>query len=253
MKPMSELVDTTEMYLRTVFELQEDDVVPLRARLAERLSHSVPTVSQTVGRMERNGLLRVTPYGDRHIVLTEAGVQAALRVTRKHRLAECLLVDVLGLPWTRVHEEACRWEHVLSDEAEVRIHEVCGHPTRSPFGNLIPGLGGLRGSSELEPVAADGEERMLLAHIEDHPEPSAVELVRFGEPSQGDIALLADLDAAGIRPGAPATVARTRPAAVRLTGIGGEEVDITDHVAAHIGIRPRSLADGGGSGTVSRP
>ncbi|MBU6147499.1 MAG: metal-dependent transcriptional regulator [Actinomycetales bacterium] len=236
---MSELVDTTEMYLRTVFELAEDDVVPLRARLAERLSHSVPTVSQTVARMERNGLLTVTPYGDRRIELTEAGTQAALRVARKHRLAECLLVDVLGLPWTQVHEEACRWEHVLSDEAEARIHAVCGQPLRSPFGNPIPGLAELHSAGPLTAASLDPAEVMLVAHIHRTPEAQRVRLTRFGEPTQGDIALLAALDALSAHPGTEVIVGREASGVIRVrTERAAGYVDLTDYLAAHIGVLP---------------
>jgi len=99
-----ELIDTTEMYLRTLFELQEEGVVPLRARIVERLHQSGPTVSQTVARMERDGLLLVGD--DRHLELTPHGRAYATRVMRKHRLAERLLVDVIGLDWERVHDEA---------------------------------------------------------------------------------------------------------------------------------------------------
>src|ERR1700710_234620 len=93
----SELIDTTEMYLRTVYELEEEGVVPLRARIAERLNQSGPTVSQTVARMERDGLRRVA--GDRHLQLSEVGRREAIAVMRKHRLAERLLADVIGLSW----------------------------------------------------------------------------------------------------------------------------------------------------------
>ena len=98
---MSDLIDTTEMYLRTIFELEEEGVVPMRARIAERLSQSGPTVSQTVARMERDGLVVVSD--DRHLELTPFGRATATRVMRKHRLAECLLVEVLQLPWEDVH------------------------------------------------------------------------------------------------------------------------------------------------------
>ncbi|HSR23004.1 MAG TPA: metal-dependent transcriptional regulator, partial [Candidatus Eisenbacteria bacterium] len=135
---MSDLIDTTEMYLRTVFELEEEGVVPLRARIAERLGQSGPTVSQTVARMERDGLLTVE--GDRHLELSPLGRTLATRVMRKHRLAECLLVQVIGLEWELVHDEACRWEHVMSETVERRLLEVLGHPTVSPYGNPIPGL-----------------------------------------------------------------------------------------------------------------
>src|SRR3954447_1588131 len=105
--PVSDLIDTTEMYLRTIYELQEEGIVPLRARIAERLGHSGPTVSQTVARMERDGLGAVS--GARHLELSHHGRLLATRVMRKHRLAERLLVDVIGLEWEYAHEEACRW------------------------------------------------------------------------------------------------------------------------------------------------
>ena len=135
---MTDLIDTTEMYLRTVFELEEEGITPLRARIAERLGHSGPTVSQTVARMERDGLLAVA--GDRHIELSEEGRRLATRVMRKHRIAERLLVDVIGLEWEYVHDEACRWEHVMSDRVERKILALLADHAESPYGNPIPGL-----------------------------------------------------------------------------------------------------------------
>lgn len=135
---MSDLIDTTEMYLRTIFELEEEGVPPIRARIAERLSQSGPTVSQTVARMERDGLVRVTPQ--RSLELTAQGRRDAVHVMRKHRLAEVLLVNVIGVPLDAVHDEACRWEHVISDEVEQRLVTVLGNPSHSPFGNPIPPL-----------------------------------------------------------------------------------------------------------------
>ena len=128
---MNDLIDTTEMYLRTVFELEEEGVVPLRARIAERLHQSGPTVSQTVARMERDGLLTVE--GDRHLQLSEEGRRLATAVMRKHRLAECLLVDVIGLEYADVHEEACRWEHVMSAAVEKKLHGPPRQPHRLPL------------------------------------------------------------------------------------------------------------------------
>ena len=133
-----DLIDTTEMYLRTVYELLEEGVVPLRARIAERLHQSGPTVSQTVARMERDGLLVVDT--DRTIKLTRTGAHLARDVMRKHRLAECLLTEVIGLEWDKVHDEACRWEHVISLDVEKRLIAILDTPTVSPYGNPIPGL-----------------------------------------------------------------------------------------------------------------
>ena len=134
----SDLIDTTEMYLRTVYELEEEGVVPLRARIAERLGQSGPTVSQTVARMERDGLVHVAD--DRHLELTDKGRHEAIGVMRKHRLAERLLVDVIGLDWEDVHIEACRWEHVMSEAVERRIVAMLDKPLVCPHGNPIPGL-----------------------------------------------------------------------------------------------------------------
>ena len=135
---MKDLVDTTEMYLRTIFELEEEGIVPLRARIAERLDQSGPTVSQTVARMERDGLLHVRP--DRSLELTTEGRQLATAVMRKHRLAERLLTDVLGLDIHRVHDEACRWEHVMSEEVERCMVSVLDDPSRSPLATRFQGL-----------------------------------------------------------------------------------------------------------------
>ena len=135
---MTDLIDTTEMYLRTILDLEEEHIVPLRARISERLGHSGPTVSQTVARMERDGLVVVT--GDRHLELTPTGRSKAVHVMRKHRLAERLLADVIGLDWEYVHDEACRWEHVMSEQVERRLIEILGQPRESPYGNPIPGL-----------------------------------------------------------------------------------------------------------------
>ena len=125
---MTDLIDTTEMYLRTILELEEENIVALRARIAERLRHSGPTVSQTIGRMERDGLVVVS--NDRHLELTQAGRKRATEVMRKHRLAERLLADVIGLDWAYVHDEACRWEHVMSERVERRHLRASGAPHR---------------------------------------------------------------------------------------------------------------------------
>src|SRR5210317_68735 len=150
---MTDLVDTTEMYLRTIVDLEEEGIPPYRARISERLGHSGPTVSQTVARMERDGLLVVE--ADRQLALTKKGRKKAFEVARKHRLAERLLADVIGLDWSLVHDEACRWEHVMSDEVERKLLEMLGHPTESPYGNPIPGLdliGGKKAAPFLEGV-----------------------------------------------------------------------------------------------------
>ena len=226
---VSDLIDTTEMYLRTIYELTEEGIVPLRARIAERLLQSGPTVSQTVARMERDGLLTVE--GDRHLELTEEGQRLATRVMRKHRLAERLLVDVIGLDWELVHAEACRWEHVMSETVERRLVELLDHPTESPYGNPIPGLHELgetpageefmAGLKPLSEVAAGGEARV---HIR-----------RISEEMQKDETLMSALRRVGAMPDKTVTVVRTGEGV--LVGSGGETAEIVPEAADHIFVR----------------
>jgi DtxR family Mn-dependent transcriptional regulator len=182
------------MYLRTVYELEEEGIVPLRARIAERLHQSGPTVSQTVARMERDGLLTVE--GDRHLELSPKGRQLATRVMRKHRLAERLLTDVIGLDIELVHEEACRWEHVMSEQVERRLIEILEHPNESPYGNPIPGLDEL-GDATAD-VFLDGV-RPLHEAVTDKPERRIVR--RIAEELQKDSQVLSVLRRVGAMPG----------------------------------------------------
>jgi len=225
---VSDLIDTTEMYLRTIYELVEEGITPLRARIAERLHQSGPTVSQTVARMERDGL--VTVEGDRHLQLTGEGMSMATRVMRKHRLAERLLTDVIGLEWEQVHEEACRWEHVMSESVERRLLELLGHPTESPYGNPIPGLAEL-GSS-------DGEDFMqgvepLLAVIGD--EPVRVRVRRISEEMQKDESLMRALRRVGAIPGEIVNAVRSELGV--MLGAAGETAEVVPEAAEHIFVK----------------
>ena len=226
-----ELIDTTEMYLRTIFELEEEGTVPLRARIAERLGQSGPTVSQTVSRMERDGLVIVS--GDRHLELTPAGRGYATSVMRKHRLAECLLVHVIGLPWEDVHAEACRWEHVMSEAVEKRIWELLDHPTSSPYGNPIPGLAGLGADKDAGLQSPPSLER-VVQRLDSSP--MRVLVRRIDEPLQTEHDVMAALRRAGAIPGS--TVKVTRSPGGMLIGSGGEYAEISLGVAEHIAVEP---------------
>ena len=127
-----------EEYLEAIHELQEEGTEPIQARLAERLGHSAPSVSEMIRRLRTDGW--VEPKG-KAVVLTSKGKAMAESVVRKHRLAERLLTDVIGLEWHKAHVEACRWEHVISDEVEARLVELLEHPTTCPHVNPIPGMG----------------------------------------------------------------------------------------------------------------
>jgi DtxR family Mn-dependent transcriptional regulator len=230
---VSDLIDTTEMYLKAVFELEEEGIVPLRARIAERLAQSGPTVSQTVARMERDGL--ITVEGDRHLELTTDGRALATRVMRKHRLAECLLVQVIGLEWELVHEEACRWEHVMSETVERRLLDILGHPTVSPYGLPNPGLSEL---GEQADRRTDSDSPLTsLDQISLDSSPRSVVVRRLAEPLQTDTALMSRLRRAGVQPGAAVTV--TPSATGLMVGSGGEATEITSLVASHVFVTAR--------------
>jgi DtxR family transcriptional regulator, Mn-dependent transcriptional regulator len=227
------LIDTTEMYLRTVFELEEEGIVPLRARIAERLSQSGPTVSQTVARMERDGLLHV--LGDRQLALTDAGRALATRVMRKHRLAECLLVSVIQMPWEEVHIEACRWEHVISESVERRLYELLGHPDRCPHGNPIPGVPELVADGP-DPVVATSDETMTDV-MRDAEGPVRATVTRITEQLQSDMSLMLKLKRAGIQPGREVLLGVVE-GGVRVRGEDDAAetapADLTAEIASHV-------------------
>jgi DtxR family Mn-dependent transcriptional regulator len=222
----TDLIDTTEMYLRTIWELEEEGVTPLRARIAERLSQSGPTVSQTVARMERDGLVQLE--SDRHLQLTATGRQRAVSVMRKHRLAERLLNDVIGLEWEQLHIEACRWEHVMSEAVERRIVAMLDKPLVCPHGNPIPGLDEL--GLPLGPAADARQLSTLAATV--RREPVRVRVERISEMIQPDAELMRQLSAAGLTPGLTASVSRDQ-AGLHVRGTPDSEI-VSDTVAEHI-------------------
>jgi DtxR family Mn-dependent transcriptional regulator len=219
------------MYLRTVFELEEEGVVPLRARIAERLGQSGPTVSQTVARMERDGLVHVA--GDRHLQLTDKGRAEAIGVMRKHRLAERLLVDIIGLDWETVHVEACRWEHVMSEEVERRILSLLEKPLVCPHGNPIPGLHDLG-----LPFGATDDHRGLLSLREagekslGNPDGADIVVDRIGETVQGDRTIMHRIDRAGLRPGRTLRIVPSNNGLEVSDAHGRAEVgpDVSEHI-----------------------
>ena len=140
-----------DQYLETVLELEEFGIVPMRARIVERLGVSAPAVSETVKRLEREGFL--TLDDDRVLHLTESGRAYATTVLRRHRLAELLLVDVLKMPWSEVHEEACRLEHAISDNLERHLVDLLGDPGTCPHGNPIPGSANVVDIGPIQPLS----------------------------------------------------------------------------------------------------
>jgi DtxR family transcriptional regulator, Mn-dependent transcriptional regulator len=197
-----------EEYLETMLALDEEGVPVIQARIAERLGRSAPSVSEMLDRLTDEGYVR---RDGRRLDLTESGRALAEKVVRKHRLAERLLVDVIGLEWHKVHREAGRWEHVISDDVEARLVELLGDPATCPHGNPIPGAASAGPSVVTRPLAEvrEGER---------------VRLVRISEEVETHLGSLTLLDDGGFIPGAVARVGgRDRDGAVEVAVEGGTE------------------------------
>jgi DtxR family Mn-dependent transcriptional regulator len=198
--------DTTEEYLETIFEIEEEGIVPIRARLVERLRLSAPAVSETVNRLVEQG--NVELLDNRRLQLTPKGRAIARSIVRRHRLAERLLVDVIGLEWEKAHREADRWEHAISAEVEQKLVELLGDPATCPHGNPIPGSA----------RTVDRSRTVLLSEVP----PGAVVVARISERLELDDDALALIAGGGLIPGSAATVVgRDALGNVRMTTEAG--------------------------------
>lgn len=223
-----DLVDTREMYLKAIYELEEEGIVPLRARLVERLDQSKPTVSETVGRLERDGFLVVDR--DRVLRLTPEGRALATSVMRKHRLAERLLLDVIQMPWEHVHIEACRWEHVMSEELEQYISKMVSG-VKDPFGNPILPEGATGPGSSCAEVAG-------LVSVEEFVARNSggeILIARIGEVLQTDPDVLLNLREAGLLPGARARL-EVHDAVVKAVSDSGS-MELSEWVQKHLQVQ----------------
>jgi len=182
-----------EEYLETIFALEEEGIPVIQARLAERLGKAAPSVSEMLDRLEADGLITRT---GRKISMTPAGKALAEGVVRKHRLAERLLVDIIGLDWDKAHIEAGRWEHVISDDVEARLVVLLGNPTTCPHGNPIPG------------ATPDGARQRSLAEAQPGEQ---IRLVRITESVEHEADSLTYLGDNGLTPGTLAVVQSRAP------------------------------------------
>jgi DtxR family Mn-dependent transcriptional regulator len=205
---VAEWHDTTEEYLEAILEIEEEGIVPIRARLVERLGLSAPAVSETVNRLVDHGYAQL--LDDRSLRLTDKGRKVATSIVRRHRLAERLLVDVIGLEWEKVHKEADRWEHAISADVEEKLVALLGDPATCPHGNPIPGS-----SHKVE-----GPASTLLTQSE----PGPVIVRRISEKVEIDESALQFLVGAQLIPGSNAVIIDSGPTGVRMSSAGGENV-----------------------------
>jgi DtxR family transcriptional regulator, Mn-dependent transcriptional regulator len=205
---LGEMHEATEEYLETILELEEEGVAPIRARLAERLGVSAASVSEAVRRLVDAGY--VEDSEERALRLTRDGRNLATSVVRRHRLAERLLVDVIGLEWEKVHREAARWEHAISAEVEQKLVDLLGDPATCPHGNPIPGSRRASDRGETTPLtqAAAG----------------AVTVARISEQLELDDDALVFLARARLIPGCAATVVGAENGGVAVTTSAGTQI-----------------------------
>src|SRR5882757_3476150 len=202
---MAEMHDVTEEYLETILELEEEGIPAIRARLVERLGVSAPSVSETVNRLVDLGYTEL--LADRTLNLTQKGRDLATTIVRRHRLAERLLVDIIGLEWEKVHREADRWEHAISAEVEEKLVLLLGDPATCPHGNPIPGS-----SHKVEGPAAVPLTQMAAG---------PVVVRRISEKVEIDDDAIAFLAGAELTPGSNAVVVGTNTEGVQVTSAAG--------------------------------
>jgi DtxR family Mn-dependent transcriptional regulator len=222
---VAEMHDTTEEYLEQILELEEEGTRPMRARLVERLNLSAAAVSETIGRLEDNGFVELRE--DRSLRLTQKGRSLATTVVRRHRLAERLLLDVIGLEWEKVHREADRWEHAISSDVEEKLVELLGDPMTCPHGNPIPG------SKRTAPATVS----VALADAAVGP----VTVARISEKLELSDAGLQLVAAARLIPGASAEIVGHGPEGVQVRTAAGDTI-VPDEVAEQMYVSVASAA-----------
>lgn len=207
-----------DQYLETILELEELGIVPMRARLVERLGVSAPAVSETVKRLEREGYLTLDP--ERVMHLTGTGRAYGTSMLRRHRLAELLLVDVLKVPWSEVHEEACRLEHAISPMLEEHLVALLGDPGTCPHGNPIPG-------------SVNAVDPGPLRRLSTVPTGASCVVQRIDEHLQTQLEHMRTLEAGRLLPGQRVLVAASENGEVALQ-VDGLDVVVADAVADEV-------------------
>ena len=223
--PTSAVTPALEDYLQAIDSLETERQEVIGARLAERLRVTAASVSQTVERMLKQGLIVV---GDDHrIALTGAGREAADSILRRHRLTERFLADVLHLDWSQAHTEAHRLEHAMSDLVQTRLSEFMEHPETCPHGAPSPGN-----------FPPDGAARWRL--IGETAVGDRLVIRRISEMVEDDPDLLRYCWEKHLRPGVVVTIREIGPDGLFILDVGGETVAVGDRLSAHIFCEPES-------------
>jgi DtxR family transcriptional regulator, Mn-dependent transcriptional regulator len=217
----AETTSSTLEYLLSLYEMAEEAMPPTQARLAAWMGVTRPSVSGAVKRLVRDGLLEP---GARELRFTSEGEALARTLARRHRLAEHFLIRVIGLPWHRAHEEAGRWERVISEEVEQRMTEILGDPATCPHGNPIPGSSHTVDLSDLIPLNAA-------------PTGGEVVLRRLTEDLELDLDVMRFLEESGLMPGARLAVEGAAPDGTLTLSVNGRRVGLGAHLADNLWVR----------------
>jgi DtxR family Mn-dependent transcriptional regulator len=204
-----------EEYCECIYELAEDDVDVIQARIADRLDVSRPAVSEMIRKLEAVGLIT----NDDRIRLTTDGRQLAEQVVRRHRLAERFLTDVLKLSWAEAHHEAGKWEHVMSEKVEAAMDKLLGSPTTCPHGNPIPGSDYI--DTEAVPLST-------------HPIGKPFTVRRIPEELEFTPGLLEFLEDSALRPGRSGVVTAASPDGTLTVEIEGHHVGVGSFASERI-------------------
>ncbi len=205
-----------EEYCEAIFELREDDVDVIQARIADRLSVSRPAVSEMIRRMDGEGLVEITGGVIR---LLPDGLALAETVVRRHRLAERFLTDMLGLSWAEAHDEAGRWEHVISPTVELAMMRALGDPTTCPHGNPIPG-------TDYQPPSSITLDKLSVGQ--------SFTVSRIPEELEFTPGLLEFLESSSLLPGHSGTVTALAPKGITVVEIDGQTVEIDQFATQRI-------------------
>ncbi|HEY7659249.1 MAG TPA: metal-dependent transcriptional regulator [Actinomycetota bacterium] len=209
-------------YLEALYEIREEGLPAVQAEVGRWMGVSRTSVSEHVKRLAADGLVESR---DRELDFTPAGRQMAVVLVRRHRLAEHLLIDVIGLPWHLAHSEAERWERVISDQVEERLVEILGDPGTCPHGNPIPG-------------SSNPVDQTALVPLTDARPPVTVALRRLTEDLELEVDVMRFLEDSGLMPGATIEVDRVGPDGAMSLTVAGRPVALGANLADNLWVEP---------------
>jgi DtxR family Mn-dependent transcriptional regulator len=213
---------TASDYLEALYEMAEENLPMVQARLAEWMGVSRASVSEAIKRLTRDGLVQTE---GRALTFTAAGRRAAEALVRRHRLAERMLIEVIGIPWHRAHEEATVWGHVISDQVEERLVELLNDPATCPHGNPVPGSGRTVDHSNLRP-------------LHDFKPGDRVHLERLTEDLELELDVMRFFEESGLMPGADIEVRGVSPDGTMSLAVDGVTSALGAHLADNLWVRP---------------